>query len=130
VTSDRTEARRRWRALYPEERRAARRRYRQNVRRRVFRHYGTRCACCGATDALTIDHVNGNGSEHRAKLGAKGVGEHFYHWLVVNGFPPGFQTMCEPCNQSKARGPACRLDHNQNGTGTACTAPAGPLIAV
>ena len=111
VTLGRHEARRLRDPLYPEKRRADRRRYRQNLRTRVFAHYGTSCACCGTADDLTIDHVNGDGAAQRAELGPKGVGQHFYHWLVVNGFPPGYQTLCEPCNQSKARKAACTLDH-------------------
>ena len=35
----------------------------------------------------------------------------FYGWLIANGFPPGYQTLCRPCNASKADSPACRLDH-------------------
>lgn len=127
--SGRTEARRRWRALYPEKKRAERRRYRQNLRFRVFRHYGTTCACCGTADRLTIDHVRGNGAEHRAELGARGVGLHFYRWLAANGFPPGFQSLCEPCNQSKGRGPACRIDHDSEQDGPGDDAAARSLIA-
>ena len=115
MPESRREARRRRRQLDPEWRRAERRRYRRNCRVRVFRHYGEQCACCDATERLTIDHVNGNGAEQRAELGRKGVGQHFYRWLCVNGFPPGFQTLCEPCNQSKGRGRACRIDHDASG---------------
>jgi len=32
-------------------------------------------------------------------------------WLVKNGFPEGFQTLCRPCNVSKKRGTRCRLKH-------------------
>jgi len=115
MPESRREARRRRRQLDPEWRRAERRRYRRNCRARVLRHYGEQCACCDATERLTIDHVNGNGAEQRAELGRKGVGQHFYRWLCVNGFPPGFQTPCEPCNQSKGRGRACRIDHDASG---------------
>jgi hypothetical protein len=112
----RREIKKRYRALYPEKWRAQRRRYRHNrqvrERRRVFAHYGTSCACCGTGDRLTIDHVNGDGAEHRREMGNRG-GSHTYHWLVMNGFPPGFQTLCDPCNLSKDRGPACRLDHTE-----------------
>ena len=106
--SGRREARRCWRQLYPEKRRAERRRRRHRHREKVFARYGTSCACCGATEDLTIDHVNGDGAEHRAALGNRDI----YGWLVVNGFPPGFQTLCGPCNRSKARGPACTIDHH------------------
>lgn len=78
----------------------------------VFGHYGRRCACCGAAERLTIDHVDGDGAEHRRELGSQGSWA-LYRWLVVNGFPPGFQTLCEPCNGSKGRRAACRIDHER-----------------
>ncbi len=101
------------RESYAALRSASRKRRRHRQRNQVFAHYGRSCACCRAREGLTIDHVHGNGAEQRAELGPKGVGVHFYHWLVVNGFPPGYQTLCGPCNQSKGRGPACRLDHTE-----------------
>jgi hypothetical protein len=77
----------------------------------VFAHYGTACACCGTTEDLSIDHVNGGGSQHREELNCKG-GVHFYFWLIDRGFPEGYQTLCVPCNSSKADGPSCRLVHH------------------
>ena len=124
----RREARRLRRQLYPEKRRAARRRYRarrhQREREQVFAHYGTSCACCGAADRLTIDHVAGDGAEHRRAMGNRG-GYRTYRWLIANGFPAGFQTLCEPCNLSKGRKPACRLGHVNSETGAALYTPAG-----
>jgi hypothetical protein len=91
------------------------------LRAAVFGHYGERCACCGATDDLVIDHVNGNGEEHRSDLfghrprwnGKTASTASFYRWLVSSGFPPGFQTLCRPCNSSKRRGTKCRLQHQE-----------------
>jgi hypothetical protein len=81
----------------------------------IFGHYGTACACCGITENLTIDHINGDGAEHRASLAAAGAtnvtGQAFYRWLVRSGFPEGYQTLCMPCNVSKGIGAQCRLDH-------------------
>ena len=129
MARDRREARRRRRALYPEKIRAERRRRRRRHREKVFAHYGTSCACCATSDDLTIDHVSGDGAEHRAALGNRGNGGHFYGWLVVTGFPAGFQTLCGPCNRSKGRGPACSLSHNQNETGATRYTPAGLSVA-
>ena len=98
----------RYRAL----RSASRLRRRHRQRKQVFDHYGWACACCGTTDELTIDHVNGDGAEHRRSLGSGGNA--IYRWLAVNRFPHGFQVLCGPCNRSKGRGPACRLDHERN----------------
>lgn len=83
----------------------------------VFGHYGMVCACCGATERLTIDHINGDGGEHRRKVFGRHAraagGTKFYAWLVANGLPVGYQTLCRSCNQSKGRGERCRLDHGR-----------------
>ena len=68
-------------------------------------HYGDgKCACvnCGFDDikALCIDHIFNDGKEHRRfVLGGKNI----YKWLIENGFPPGFQTLCMNCNWIKYR---------------------------
>ena len=81
----------------------------------VFAHYGTTCVCCGSDSNLSIDHVNGGGSAHREALfGSPNLsGAHFYAWLVKQGFPEGFQTLCVPCNSSKQHLGSCRLDHEE-----------------
>lgn len=82
-------------------------------RTQVFDHYGQACACCGAKGNLSIDHVNGDGREHRTEVFGRpdvsSIG--MYRWLVRNGFPDGFQTLCTPCNSSKASGKRCRMPH-------------------
>lgn len=70
----------------------------------VLGHYGRACACCGATSDLSIDHVEPC-LEGRKRRSAR----EFYRWLVVHGFPPGFQTLCMPCNRSKRTGKLCKL---------------------
>jgi hypothetical protein len=86
------------------------------VRNTVFDHYGHACSCCGATDDLTIDHINGDGQEHRLTLfGRNTESVAMYRWLITNGFPSGFQILCGPCNASKKSSTACRLDHSGNG---------------
>lgn len=83
------------------------------LRKAVFGHYGNSCACCGTDQNLSIDHIDGKGGEHRRELfGNPGkAGGRFYAWLVRQNFPPGYQTLCRSCNNSKARGPRCRLTH-------------------
>lgn len=83
-------------------------------REAVFDHYGRSCACCGSGDRLTVDHVNGDGAQHRARIGEGGA--QMYRWLVANGFPCGFQTLCNPCNISKKDGEHCRIDHDVTST--------------
>lgn len=116
------EAQRRYRAANPEagrqyyaanadKLREQQRQSHQRKRDAVLDHYGRVCACCGGTDRLAIDHIGGGGNQHRAQLGR---GNAFYRWLISQGFPDGFQTLCKPCNTSKGNGPVCKL-HRQRG---------------
>lgn len=98
----------------PERPRSDARRWRASLRQQAFDHYGWTCACCGATARLVIDHIEGNGKEHRQELfgHSVGCGSRFYSWLIQNGFPDDLQTLCRPCNSSKKTGDRCRLDHS------------------
>jgi hypothetical protein len=91
-------------------------RYRARLKAQVFGHYGELCACCGSTEDLAIDHVDGDGQDHRFELtgrrGAASSTDVVYRWLIENGFPEGFQTLCRPCNASKAKTGWCRLLHS------------------
>lgn len=75
-------------------------RYRKNIRDQVFDHYGNSCVCCGETsrEFLAIDHTKGGGSKHRKEIKRTGVA--FYRWLIQNGLPEGYRTLCHCCNQS------------------------------
>lgn len=57
------------------------------------------CASCLYTDerALTIDHVDNNGAEHRKQLKRANI----YIWLEQNNYPPGYQVLCHNCNWIK-----------------------------
>jgi hypothetical protein len=97
------------------------------IRDQVFGHYGRVCACpgCGATDKLTIDHIDGNGAAHRAEIfGRQRGGVWFYRWLIAQGFPDGYQVLCDLCNSSKRTGAACRLDHSGQAGVRNCPCPA------
>lgn len=76
--------------------------YNDRLKKRVFGHYGMTCQLCGFSnmDALTIDHVNNDGAQHRRQLtGSRhGGGMMTYRWLVKNDFPEGFRTLCQNCN--------------------------------
>jgi 5-methylcytosine-specific restriction endonuclease McrA len=102
----------------PEKYRARRQQYQQHLKEQVFGHYGWTCACCGSDDRISIDHIAGNGKEHRMELfgagGPKVSSVRMHVWLVKNNFPEGFQTLCMPCNTSKHDGPACRINHERN----------------
>lgn len=76
-------------------------RYRLKIKRTVLEHYGLCCATCGFDDfrALAIDHIDDNGAEERASLGNKNfAGWNFYKYLMQQGFPEGYQTLCSNCN--------------------------------
>ena len=97
--------------------RQAERRAVELMRAAVLAWYGEACACCGATDDLGIEHVNGDGRQQREALfGLNQVSGRFYRWLIEHGFPddPPLQVHCRPCNSSKGTGPACRLDHGKD----------------
>lgn len=73
-------------------------------RKKVFKHYGGKCVCCGITtpEFLEVDHVNNDGKEHR-----KTTGRHVYTWIIKNGFPTDLQLLCANCNRSKSKLGVC-----------------------
>lgn len=83
----------------------------------VLAHYSATdppsCKCCGSRVDLQIDHVNGGGAEHRTELFGRphAAGDHFYDWLIRNGFPEKYQVLCKPCNDSKGEGVHCQIWH-------------------
>ena len=93
------------------------RQYTAELKTQVLAHYGEVCKCCGCRDFdyLTVDHIDGNGGEHRVELfgSNKAAGRVFYLWLIRNGFPDGYQSLCKSCNYSKGKTPQCRKDHSR-----------------
>ncbi len=78
----------------------------RKLRDEVYAHYGGYiCACCGETtrEFLTIDHIDGNGNEHRRSIGIGKAGSKFYYWLKKNNYPSGFQILCFNCNCGRER---------------------------
>ena len=73
----------------------------------VFAKYSDgdiKCKMCANKyiDILSIDHINGNGAEHRRQIGnSKGGGYNFYQWLKKNNYPYGFQVLCYNCQFRK-----------------------------
>jgi hypothetical protein len=110
---------RQWEDANREKLREQARRRAARLREAVLEHYGRVCACpgCYSTENLVIDHINGDGRQHRAELfGEKnrkvGGGVRFHSWLVKNGFPAGLQTLCSRCNTSKGTSDRCWLGHD------------------
>ncbi len=80
------------------------------LRTKVWNHYSAGkfvCARCGYADqrALSLDHIEGNGAEHRRRVGS---GSNLYRSLIKEGYPPGFQVLCMNCQQVK------RHENNEN----------------
>lgn len=75
---------------------------RDEVRRKVYSHYGSACACCGETEIcfLSIDHMDNDGAEHRRANNLQ-TGEQFYRWIVRNDYPKNLQILCMNCNWGK-----------------------------
>jgi hypothetical protein len=67
------------------------------LRLEAIKRYGGACECCGETryEFLSIDHINGGGTRHRAEIGTR-----ITLWLRKAGYPPGFRVLCHSCNQS------------------------------
>lgn len=73
------------------------------LRTKVLSHYGgnpPKCACCGESEPsfLTLDHINGDGKEHRSKVGS---GHRIYYLAEKLGWPIGLQILCWNCNMTK-----------------------------
>lgn len=76
-------------------------RYKKKLRDATFAAYGGPiCACCGETryEFLQVDHVNGDGADHRRKIGK--TSQTLYLWLRKHGYPKGFRVLCVNCNFS------------------------------
>lgn len=74
---------------------------RTEQKNRVLTVYGGRCKCCGLEhpNFLNIDHINGDGAEHRKSKGSGVNG--IYSWLENNGYPKeNFRILCWSCNSS------------------------------
>lgn len=84
--------------------------YRENLKAEVFTQYGGACACCGVANLrlLQLDHVNNDGSTHRAE-----VGEPMLRWAHKNQYPPTLQLLCANCHHVKTVYGSCQPeDHS------------------
>jgi len=95
-----------WHLNNPKKKKQYSRRSNRKLKIDVLSHYSNgiiKCARCGINDIdiLCLDHINGNGENHRRKLGKQGNGLHIYWWLKNNNYPLGFQVLCLNCNWKK-----------------------------
>jgi predicted restriction endonuclease len=79
----------------------AKRTKRIEYRKKIFEHYGNKCAVCGFDDirALALDHVNNNGAEERRMW--RGKMDFFYKKIINDGYPSSYQILCSNCNAIK-----------------------------
>jgi hypothetical protein len=79
----------------------------------AFEAYGgVICSCLSCPERLnpkisflTLNHIGGGGTKHRASLGGKRIagggvgaaGQETYRWVKKNGYPPGFNVLCWNC---------------------------------
>ncbi len=82
---------------------ATRRLYWHDLQRQVIDGYGGCCACCGEARYLflSVDHVDGNGAQHRKELGYGN--RRLLLQIIAAGFPPEYQVLCFNCNCGRAR---------------------------
>lgn len=71
----------------------------------VLAHYGNngvpQCMCCGEKEFqfLSIDHIVP--IRRKRENRSSSTGDKLYLWLIRNGYPKGFQTLCMNCNWAK-----------------------------
>lgn len=76
--------------------------WRLNRKMKVLTFYGNsnkpECVRCGFTDirALSIDHINGGGTQERLKNPTM-RGQSVYYYLIKEKYPDGYQTLCMNC---------------------------------
>ena len=94
----------RWREKNRERLREDSRKRKLDAKTTILNRYGNACVQCGFDDirALQLDHIADNGAEERKTLGGqKFSGANFYLYLIKQGLPDGYQTLCANCNNIK-----------------------------
>lgn len=85
----------------PGARSAEARRRRESLKAKALESLGaSKCACCGSTTNLHIDHIEPQ------MTGQRSQGSDMTYRAVIKN-PEGFQLLCAECNRWKADGPAC-----------------------
>ncbi len=94
----------------------AARAYNRALRSEVFSHFCggvPHCQCPGCKtdfiEFLTLDHMNGDGAAHRKANGLGTGGPRLWRWVRAQGYPEGFQVLCQNCNHAKFTRTACPL---------------------
>ena len=101
-----------WIANNPAKRKATKQRHLRKLKMDVIKIYGGKCKCCKEKEPLflTVDHVNGDGKDHRKEI----VGQAFYRYLRKLGKPDTrFQLLCFNCNIAKSLFGVCPHQRNK-----------------
>ena len=84
------------------------------IRLEVLGKLGGRCKCCGESreEFLSLDHINGGGTKHRAE-----VGTYIFRRIRKDPDPSIYQVLCYNCNISRGvRGYCpCGADGGEHG---------------
>lgn len=81
--------------------------YVQKLKDQIFYVLGMKCACCGETTPafLTLDHINGGGTQHRKKVGGNKA---MYMEIIREGVSKKkYRTLCMNCNFAIGHGGKC-----------------------
>lgn len=83
------------------------------LRKKIIKHYGNKCECCGESkyEFLSIDHISGSGRRNRKMCGNNGTG--YYYWIIRNDYPDNLRILCHNCNLSLGFYGYC--PHNKEG---------------
>lgn len=77
------------------------------MRLEMIEAYGGKCSLCGEAhqEFMTIDHINGDGAQHRRSLGGSDQsGSTFYALLRRLGYPQDkYRLLCSNCNSGRMK---------------------------
>lgn len=105
-----------WRRTHKEQFHRNQKRAYDKMRYECLAYYSKgvpKCSCCGETEILFlhIDHINGDGANHRREMvkeqGYISGGNNLPYWLKKKGYPNGFQVLCANCNLGKRLNKDC-----------------------
>lgn len=88
------------------------REYRERLRNKLLEIYGDCCDCCGEKEKLflSIDHINGGGTKHKAKYSNPNK---MYKAIIKESDKTKYRILCMNCNHGRQRnGGIC--PHKQN----------------
>lgn len=79
--------------------------YRRELHSKAIKLYGARCLCCGETikEFLTLDHINGGGTNHRRTKG----GLHTYREMIRENDHKKYRVLCMNCNHATKYNKIC-----------------------